>query len=66
MSQTHFYEVNVQWKEGRIGELSSPILEKQLNAPHHLNFLMAFQTFGHRSIYLLLQSTVAIWQPIWQ
>jgi organic hydroperoxide reductase OsmC/OhrA len=26
MSQTHFYEVNVQWKEGRIGELSSPSL----------------------------------------
>ena len=30
MSQTHFYEVNVQWKEGRIGELSSPILEKTI------------------------------------
>ncbi len=28
MSQTHFYEVNIQWKEGRIGELSSPVLEK--------------------------------------
>jgi organic hydroperoxide reductase OsmC/OhrA len=30
MSQTHYYEVNVQWKEGRIGELSSPILEKTI------------------------------------
>lgn len=30
MSQTHFYEVNIQWKEGRIGELSSPILEKTI------------------------------------
>lgn len=26
MSQTHYYEVKVDWKEGRIGELSSPIL----------------------------------------
>lgn len=26
MSQTHFYEVNIQWKEARIGELSSPVL----------------------------------------
>lgn len=66
MSQTHYYEVNVQWKEGRIGELSSPILEKLLSVLRHRNFLMEFQTFGHRSIYLLQQSTVAIWQPIWQ
>ena len=28
MSQEHFYEVNINWKEGTIGELSSPILEK--------------------------------------
>lgn len=26
MSQEHFYEVNVKWKEERIGELSSPVL----------------------------------------
>lgn len=26
MSQTHFYEVNIHWKEGRQGELSSPVL----------------------------------------
>lgn len=30
MSQTHFYEVNIQWKERRIGELSSPVLEKAI------------------------------------
>lgn len=30
MSQTHFYEVNIQWKEGRSGELSSPVLEKTI------------------------------------
>jgi len=30
MSQTHFYEVNIQWKAGRIGELSSPALEKTI------------------------------------
>lgn len=30
MSQTHFYEVNIQWKEGRIGELSSPVLDKTI------------------------------------
>lgn len=30
MSQTHFYEVNIQWKEERIGELSSPVLEKTI------------------------------------
>ncbi len=30
MSQTHFYEVNIQWKEARIGELSSPVLEKTI------------------------------------
>lgn len=29
-SQTHFYEVSVQWKEGRIGELSSPVLNKTI------------------------------------
>lgn len=26
MQQEHFYEVNIHWKEGRIGELSSPAL----------------------------------------
>lgn len=30
MSQTHFYEVNVQWKEDRVGELSSPVLERTI------------------------------------
>lgn len=30
MSQTHFYEVNIQWKKERIGELSSPVLEKTI------------------------------------
>ena len=30
MSQTHFYEVNIQWKEARIGELSSPVLNKTI------------------------------------
>lgn len=30
MSQTHFYEVNIQWKGERIGELSSPVLEKTI------------------------------------
>lgn len=30
MSQTHFYEVRVQWKEGRIGELSSPVLSETI------------------------------------
>lgn len=30
MSQTHFYEVDIQWKGTRIGELSSPILEKTI------------------------------------
>ncbi len=30
MSQTHFYEVNIQWKEGRTGELSSPVLDKTI------------------------------------
>lgn len=30
MSQTHFYEVNIQWKAGRIGELSSPGLHKTI------------------------------------
>lgn len=28
MSQQHFYEVSVKWKEGRIGELSSPVLNE--------------------------------------
>ncbi|MFV0541164.1 MAG: OsmC family protein [Aestuariibaculum sp.] len=26
MSKIHYYEVNLQWKKGRIGELSSPVL----------------------------------------
>ncbi len=30
MSQTHFYEVDVQWNEGRMGELSSPVLENPI------------------------------------
>ena len=30
MSQEHFYEVSVNWKEGTIGELSSPVLEKTI------------------------------------
>jgi len=30
MLQTHAYEVNIQWKEGRIGELSSPVLSKTI------------------------------------
>lgn len=28
MSQEHFYQVTVKWKNGRIGELSSPDLDK--------------------------------------
>lgn len=30
MSQTHYYEVNLQWKAGRTGELSSPVLHKTI------------------------------------
>ena len=30
MSQTHYYEVNLQWKSGKIGELSSPVLNKTI------------------------------------
>ena len=30
MSQEHFYEVNIKWKEARIGELSSPVLNKTI------------------------------------
>ncbi|RXK80842.1 OsmC family protein [Filimonas effusa] len=30
MAQEHFYEVNITWKEGRIGELSSPVLSKTI------------------------------------
>jgi len=30
MSQTHFYEVNIKWKDGRTGELSSPVLNKTI------------------------------------
>ncbi len=30
MSQTHFYDVNIKWKTGRIGELSSPVLGKTI------------------------------------
>lgn len=26
MSATHFYEVNIEWKKDRIGELTSPVL----------------------------------------
>lgn len=27
MAKEHFYEVSVKWKEGRVGELSSPVLD---------------------------------------
>lgn len=30
MSKEHYYEVNLQWKEGRIGSLSSPVLEETI------------------------------------
>lgn len=30
MSQEHFYQVDLKWKEGRIGELSSPVLDKTI------------------------------------
>lgn len=30
MEKEHFYEVNVQWKEGRVGELSSPVLKENI------------------------------------
>ena len=30
MSQEHFYEVSINWKQGTIGELSSPVLEKTI------------------------------------
>lgn len=30
MSATHLYEVNIEWKKDRIGELSSPILTKTI------------------------------------
>lgn len=30
MSQEHFYEVDIQWKQDRVGELSSSILNKSI------------------------------------
>lgn len=27
MSENHFYQVNLSWKNGRVGELSSPVLD---------------------------------------
>ena len=30
MAKEHFYQVSVKWKEGRIGELSSPVLDKTI------------------------------------
>lgn len=30
MAQEHYYEVDVRWKEDRIGELSSPILQQTI------------------------------------
>lgn len=30
MAQEHFYEVNIRRKEGRVGELSSPVLNKTI------------------------------------
>lgn len=30
MTQTHIYEVDLQWKEGRVGELSSPVLNNKI------------------------------------
>ncbi len=30
MSQEHFYEVNINWKKDRIGELSSPVLTETI------------------------------------
>ena len=30
MSQEHFYQVDLKWKEGRIGEVSSPVLDQTI------------------------------------
>ena len=30
MSQEHFYQVDLKWKEDRIGELSSPVLDTKI------------------------------------
>ncbi len=30
MAQTHFYEVDLLWKEGRTGKLSSPVLDETI------------------------------------
>lgn len=30
MSDTHFYEVHVEWKEGRIGNMTSPDLDDEI------------------------------------
>src|SRR5690606_22424787 len=30
MSPTHYYEVHLEWKEGRKGELSSPVLHTRI------------------------------------
>lgn len=30
MENTHFYEVSVDWKQGRIGNMSSPVLHDEL------------------------------------
>jgi organic hydroperoxide reductase OsmC/OhrA len=30
MAKEHFYQVLIKWKEGRIGELSSPVLDKTI------------------------------------
>lgn len=30
MSQEHFYQVDLKWKKGRIGEVSSPVLDQTI------------------------------------
>ena len=55
---SHNYQVNLKWKEGRIGELSSPELNSKIDVATPPQSLKVLKVFGLLSICLLLQSTL--------
>lgn len=52
MSQTHFYKVNIQWKNGRTGELSSPVLNKTIECAAPPEFPNGVPEYGRQNFFL--------------
>ena len=55
METAHYYEVNVDWMNTRMGNLTSPVLNTNIEVATPPEFNEELQAFGTLNIYWLQQ-----------